>query len=127
MVVVGGTVPTIALGEPQTDPVGGAITGAFEAGLIDKGLSEMDWMVVTRLPIFAEPLQASSQHTGGQVFWGGGIGQDEEADVLDNEAEPPLFGLLVPTDEGVPVGVFQACCRPGQKGDGFAIPEGGIA
>jgi hypothetical protein len=57
-----------------------------ETRLIHKRLGEKDRVTVPRLPIPAETAQIGGEDARGEVGWRIGVGEDHEANVLDDEA-----------------------------------------
>ena len=89
---------TAALGLADADPVGGAITGALEAGAVDEGLDQIDRMSILGQPIGREATGKAGKQVRGQM---GDVnpGKDEEADVVGDPGKALGPGWFVPPDE----------------------------
>jgi len=76
-----------ALGGADGLKPAGPVAGAAVARFIHETLDDQQRMPPLGLPIVAEPARGQTQNAGGQIGIAGAFGQDQEAAVIDDEAE----------------------------------------
>ena len=89
-----------AFGLADTNPVGCLVAGALKSALLDKGLQEIQRMMIDSHPVVGDPPGTEGQYLTGQMFnrdpW-----QDEEPGVVRHEVKMLFFCLFIPADEGI--------------------------
>ncbi len=105
-----------SLGLADADPVGGAVAGALEAGAVDEGLDQMDWMAVLGQPVGREAAGYAREQVRGQMR-DANPGEDEEAGVVGSPVQPLGTGSVAPADEAVAAGYFPGGGAEEQTGE----------
>src|SRR5208337_4653727 len=87
-----------SLGIPEILPVGGLVTGAREARLLDECFKENRTVRVSRLPVMRQAFADQGEGTRGKVATPY-PGQDEESRVVDDEVQVSRTLIVRPADE----------------------------
>ena len=88
----------VALGQTDSLEATSPVTRAAIARLIDETLDHQHGMMPSRLPVVAETAQGQAEHAGGQIGITLAFGQDQEAAVVDDQAEAAGALARTPTD-----------------------------
>lgn len=78
------------LGLADVDPVGGLVAGSLVAVPLDEGLEEDGGEGEAFSPVVLDAAGGQGEEMGGEAFCSD-PGEDEEAGVVDDEGEAPLF------------------------------------
>lgn len=115
-----------AFGDSDLDPVGGAVTDAFEALRIDEGFGQENGMVVAGHPIVAEAVEIQTENLGSQMGTLGFGLEDEEAGVAGNQMTGSLALGIGPPDPSVAVAEMEGAAGPAEQGDPLSVLLGDV-
>ena len=102
---------TASLGIPEILPVGRFVASAGEARLLDEGFEQDRAIGVAGVPVFGQALRCQGENARGKVF-AVNPGQDEEASIVDDEAQVASALLGGPAD-----GVIARLGFPGARAE----------
>ena len=113
---------------PEAEPIRREIACATEATLVDKGLSKVNWVTPSLLPIAAESAQIGREDLGSQIA-NAHMRKHEKADVVGKQIQTAKFQGWRPADPGVPRSALQGSSAPAQQRyplllAGGHVPEG---
>src|ERR1022692_756499 len=101
---------------PEILPVGGLVTGACEAWLLDEGFQQHRPVGVAGMPIVRQASADQGERARGEVA-ALDPGQDEESGVVDDEVQIARTLLVRPANELISRIGFPGACAEGKQGN----------
>ena len=118
---------TVTLGQADGREPAGPVARAAGARLLDETLDDQHRMPPPGLPVLTEPAQAQAEHARGEMGITLPFGQDQEAAVVDDQAEAAGALARSPAQPGFAGLEMEGGGAEGEPGDPLAVELGDVA